>query len=223
MRRRGDTRETVLIAVLRVLHESQDAVSSMVGISKSTVVETEKWLKEAPIHEVRNCLDDKLIKETVERDVPYLQEINPIILAKALQVTAHQALAHYRMDWKPVDAVIWRRHWDDLSRAAGVLAENLKVIGMGIYEIDGSALGGVAESWEVRSGYCADELESRIELKRVDGIMASCLISHLGIQVGRWSELKAKTIPEGLIHTLDLAARRRTFEGTCEICGGWSR
>ncbi len=114
MRKPADTEEIVLIAVLRVLNHSQDDVSSILGMSKIKVNETDRWLKEAPIQEVRRCLDDRHIREVVARDLPYREELERVMLAKALQVTVLQILARYRADWKPADAEIEEVHRDEL-------------------------------------------------------------------------------------------------------------
>jgi predicted methyltransferase len=61
------------------------------------------------------------------------------------------------------------------------------------------------------------------KLQKVDRLLASGLIRHLGLDIHDWRDLTKNTKGREIIHELELAALRRTFEGTCEICEGRGR
>jgi len=94
--------ETIqLVAILRVLDCSQDQAASILHISKTTVWETEKWLKSAPLETVKGVFDDQALKRVVGRELPLLEEVEPRLLVRAGQVTADDILRHYRTDYPP--------------------------------------------------------------------------------------------------------------------------
>jgi len=90
----------VLIAVLRVLNLSQDAVASDIHIAKRTIVETEEWIRKTPLKDLEAIFNDNAIKNTVGRELPPLEELAPDVLIRAGQVTGDEILRHYREDYR---------------------------------------------------------------------------------------------------------------------------
>jgi hypothetical protein len=56
------------------------------------------------------------------------------------------------------------------------------------------------------------------------------LLSHLKAEfpkefegIDSWSDLLKSPLPKGCLHKIVLVSKRRTFEGTCDICQGWQK
>ena len=129
---------------------------------------------------------------------------------------------------KPFATAQETKHWDDLARVAGELAKNLWVLlladekGTAFYTIEGDVIeGGIAEMDIYMEGMWGELFPSTKELNKVDRILAPALISHLGLNITDFRDLTTNTMTRDFIVNLELAARRRTFEGTCDICRGW--
>lgn len=225
----------LLVLILRTLRCSQDDVASMVRIAKGTVGEVERWIQTRTFAEAAAICDDQAIKRIVGRELVQLQEVNHDILVRAGQVTGDDILRRHRSDYleqrvKAIPDKYIEKHWSDLARVAGELAENLSVLlladdkGNAIYRINGNVVfGGVAEIDPYMEGMWGEEFDSLVQLKRVDYILASALISHLKLPFSDWLELTTNTVTRKLIDDLKTAASRGTFEGTtCDICKGWS-
>jgi len=158
------------------------------------------------------------------------------------------------------DPILQRKreqHWDDLAKVAGALAFNLRLLhrrdghGNWLYEIEtvrvamrGDRKGdqvyrlttpGIVYGGTGRLGYemvqmYGHKLASEKRLKKVDPILAECLISHLEIPDDcwpdptnkDWTDFTRMNVNEEAIDALEMAARRRTFEGTtCKVCLPW--
>lgn len=84
-----------LIAVLRVLDWTQDAVASGLHIGKIMVVRTEEWLRKGDLAVVCDTLNDQAVKQTVGRELHLLEEMDNSVLVRAVQVTRDGILLHY--------------------------------------------------------------------------------------------------------------------------------
>ena len=93
-----------------------------------------------------------------------------------------------------------------------------------LYEIEGNVVdGGTARMGAAAASNCGDLYDPVVRLKKVDRALASGLISHLGLNIDDWRNLTRDTISREIIHGLESAAGRAAFEGTCQLCAGWSR
>jgi hypothetical protein len=95
-----------IIAVMRVLDCSQDAVRSILGIRSEKVVMTEEWLRNEDIRVVYNVLEDQALKSTVMRELSAFEEIDHTLLVRAGQVTCDAILRHYGRIQAPTTACL---------------------------------------------------------------------------------------------------------------------
>lgn len=93
-----------LIAVLRTLRRSQDSTRSTLGIRTETVGQTERWIREAPLEDIKAVFVDFAIKRVVTKYLLKLEEVEPDLLVEAGAVTRDDILRHYRLDWPPPTA-----------------------------------------------------------------------------------------------------------------------
>lgn len=63
-----------------------------------------------------------------------------------------------------------------------------------------------------------------------EGYLAKCLLTHLKYEFPKefsvitdWKGLLANPPPQGCVSRLRLVAKKRIFEGTCEICEAYKR
>lgn len=200
-----------LIAVLRVLGISQEEVAEILHVAKPIVVKTERWLRTEDYQIVRNILDDKVLKATIDRELPDLLEGRPKLLIKARHVDQATVLVHYGRK-APEDDLEenLKRHKEDLTKAARKVLNKLNTYvvwdnSMLIDEIN-------LENNDLETiGFFQDEL--------VAGLFAHLKhdLSELA-PFSRWEDLRVKDITFQLIKKISMKAARREFDGKCPAC-----
>ena len=87
------------------------------------------------------------------------------------------------------------------------------------------------ESGRIIEGYIVDVDSAWFESFTLRyGYQAAQLLSHLKAEfpkefegIDGWRDLLKEPLPEGCLRRIMLVSKRRTFEGTCEICQGWQK
>lgn len=149
---------------------------------------------------------NKSSTRTIERYIQHAREAQ-----KMEQDEAMQALHH-----KEAATLALAKHWEDLAQVAA------KLDAMWGEHFDS---GRVVEDHD----YIAD-----VDLAWVESPSARFaykvkqLLSHLKTEfpkefegIDSWSDLLKSPLPKGCLRRIMLVSKRRTFEGTCEICQGW--
>ena len=86
------------ILILRVLHQTQDAVADIVCCRKNTVGNVETWFgKELTYPQAKAFVDDQAIKRLADRDFGYYGLVNED-LDRARQIAGDDILRHFRDD-----------------------------------------------------------------------------------------------------------------------------
>ena len=211
-----DSENIQLVAVLRVLGLSLDAVASILHLGKSTIVETEKWIKTEDLQAVRDILDDKVLKATVQRDLVSLEEVDRNILVRALQIDRATILVHYGREILEEDSEEeLKRHKEDLAEVAKKVLDKLNTY---IVWDDNVLIGEInLEKDDLKMiGFFQDQL--------VIG-----LFTHLKHDLpelapfSRWEDLRVKDITFELMNKISMKAARREFEDICKVCEIWKR
>ena len=109
----AEIEEIQLVAILRVLDCSQDAVTSILHIGKRRVQEIEQWIKAQYLDTIQAVFDDQALKRVVGRELPTFEEMDGKLLIRAGQVTADDILRHYRADWHS-ETMPNQKHLDNL-------------------------------------------------------------------------------------------------------------
>lgn len=145
---------------------------------------------------------------TIERYISDAREAQEIERRKAMQALHHKEAATLAL----------AKHWDDLAQLAAKLdtmwGEHLdsgRVVEDHDYIADVDLAW--AESSSARFAYEVRQLLSHLKAefpKEFEGVVS-------------WSDLLKSPLPKGCLHKLVLVSKRRTFEGTCEICEGWQK
>lgn len=206
-----DSENIQLVAVLRVLRLSLDAVASILHLGKSTIVETEKWIKTEDLQAVRDILDDKVLKATVQRDLVSLEEVDRNILVRALQVDRATILVHYGREISEEDSEEeLKRHKEDLAQAAREVLRRLYTYipwdeGITIEDIN------LEKDDTEAIGFFTDKI--------IIGLFAHLQNDMPTLQKCKmWEELKVKDITTQLLDEISLKAANRDFHGKCEVC-----
>lgn len=145
---------------------------------------------------------------TIERYISDAREAQEIERRKAMQALHHKEAATLAL----------AKHWDDLAQLAAKLdtmwGEHLD---SGRVTEDHDYIADVDLAWvESSSARFAYEVRQ--------------LLSHLKAEFSKefegidsWSDLLRSPLPKGCLRRIVLVSKRRTFEGTCEICQGWQK
>jgi len=216
MRQPTDPEKIQLVAVLRVLGKSQDEVASILHLGKVAVVDIEKWIRTEDSQKVWDILDDEVLKVTVVRDLPSLEEVDPKILVKALQVDRVAILVHYgrKVPEENLEENL-KRHKEDLAETAKKILNKLNSY---ITWDDNALIGEInLEKDDLETmGFFQDQL--------VIGLFAHLKhdLSELA-PFSRWEDLRVKDITFELRNKISMKAARREFKDMCKVCEIWMR
>lgn len=211
-----DPEKIQLIAVLRVLCKSQDAVASMLKLSKTTVGKTEEWIKTENIQEVWDIFDDVVLQNTIVRELRFLEEVSNDDISMAYQIGRRVIFLHYGR--KPLEDN-WEKalddHKNDLAECAKELVKRLKQYSqdwddkdLKIHEIlvDEDDFGGIEYfSKKITNGLLR-------HLAEYDKYFSELKALH------DWTDFSIGDINENLLNLISLRAALRDFSGKCEIC-----
>ncbi len=145
---------------------------------------------------------------TIERYIHEAREAQKIERSKTMQVSHHKEAATLAL----------AKHWDDLAQLAAKLdtmwGEHLDS-GRVIEDYDYIADVDLAwvESSSARFAYEVTQLLAHLKAEFPEEFEA----------IDSWSDLLKEPLPEGCLRRIMLVSKRRTFEGTCEICEGWQK
>jgi hypothetical protein len=92
----SDIEKVVLIAIMRVLGLNLDSVAGILHVSKSTVMDVERWLSRSSPSDLEAVFIDSGIKSLLVRELPSLEEVDNNVLVKAALVSREDILHHYR-------------------------------------------------------------------------------------------------------------------------------
>ena len=119
--------------------------------------------------------------------------------------------------FKRISVPSWvEKHWDDLS----VMAK----------QFDDMWISHLESGTVIKKGYIVDADASWFESFALrNNYLAKLLLTHLKAEfpaefkyIDGWRDLLKEPLPKGCLEKLMVVVRRRTFNGTCDICQGWS-
>ena len=202
-----------LIAVLRVLHLSQDAVSSTLKIRKEIVGKTEAWLREEDIQSVSNILNNEVLKTTIVRELSSYEEVDRNILVKATDVRSSAVLLHYgrRVPEDNLEEKL-RQHKNDLAKAADKLIETLNIFET--LEVDD-----YTSLSDVVLMYNDARIRTVLENQLIIGLFRHLKEDMVELKpLSYWGDFTKKHITYALKKKISVKAARRDFIGKCEMC-----
>jgi len=171
----------------------------------------------------KGCHDTDVLKEYERLNkhgklgfMPYRQDIRFVRLRRR-EFEAAQGILEAKFKTKSIPTWV-QKHWEDLAQVAAELddmwiqhLESGRGIEDGDYIVDVDSAW--FESFILRHGYQMGQLLSHLkaefpeEFEGIDG----------------WRDLLKEPLPGGCLRRITLVSKRRTFEGTCEICQGWEK
>lgn len=143
---------------------------------------------------------------TIERYIHDAREAQKIEQSKTMEALHHKEAATLAL----------AKHWDELAQVAA------KLDAMWGEHLDS---GRVVEDHD----YIADVDLAWVESSSTRfAYEVTQLLSHLKAEfpkefegIDSWRDLLKSPLPKGCLHRILLVSKRRTFEGTCEICQEW--
>jgi hypothetical protein len=146
--------------------------------------------------------------------LPYRQDIR-FVRQRRKEFEGAQGILEAKFKAKSIPSWV-QKHWDDLGKTACQLddmwtkhLESGRIIEDYIVDTESDWF----ESFNLRYGYQMAQLLSHLKAefpREFEGIDS-------------WWYLVRSPLPKGCLRMIMLVSKRKTFEGTCEICQGWQK